>query len=676
MKEKFLKSRGGKVFLILFLTLSLAISTLSGILFGMQSLNHTTFSHNGEALLETKLLESYCLQAQCALQDFYISPMQSFEEYLNEQNKNNEFGNLRFSLQNEKGETLYSNFKEGEKTLYTVSDNFRISHVFWLDEVRNALANGTLNSSVLTEESKMALKHLDQYKNDRQIALYINCKIEAALSEELTAHDSPYYIHLFFETLDAHALALKLTFFASTVLSVACFILLLQSAGKKANVEGVYLPRRHKFPGDLLLFLSIGGIATIIALLCLLSEFFVPRFLFGGGVIDFAVPLSIFLVSLGLLFTSLIFSLTVYCLAVQTKAHVFWRYTCIGRLRHSTKGVGKRLVNFLKDLPSLWQIALVLTAFLACIGVCLLFSNSNVWGIYAFVWALAFALFILLLYRRFRKIMLETEEIAKGDLQKKVSDKHLCGDLKRHADAINQIGDSMEHAVEERMKSEHFKTELITNVSHDIKTPLTSIISYVDLLEKEQLQNENAKEYVAVLSRQSARLKKLIEDLLEASKASAGTLPVTLECVDLDILSTQILGEYEERFADKSLDFRMQKSAPNITVRADSRHLWRVLDNLFSNVYKYAMPLSRVYLDLTVQGGKAQILLRNMSKEPLHISAADLTERFVRGDASRNTEGSGLGLSIAKSLTELQGGTFDIQIDGDLFKVLITLPLA
>ncbi len=671
MKEKLFKSQGFKVFLILFLTLSLTVSALSGLLFGLQAFNHSTVSKNNTSLLEEAFLREYCRKAQSTLQ-LRLFPVRGISESIDKQFSGYNFGNLRVALENESGETVYSNFKEEEATLQAEANSYSDSKTFWLSELNSLLANNTLDTSLLSKGSKEALANLEQYNGNENISLYFTYTLKLALAENLTAQDAPFYIHRFFETLETHTLAVKLTFFISTVLSVALLVLLIQSAGKKEGVAGVYLPRRHRFPGDLLLLLSLAGLIVIFALLFLLTDFFGPHFLLYGGVLDFAVRLSIFLLFFGFCLSSLIFVLTVYCLTVQTKAHAFLRLTCLAKLHRGNK----RLLKFLKDLPSLWQVGIVVLVFLVGIGVCLSFSSSNIWSFWAFAWALGLALYVLLLYRSFRKIMKETKAIAAGDLQKKVSEQHLYGDFKRHADAINHIGDSMEHAVEERMKSERFKTELITNVSHDIKTPLTSIVSYVDLLEKEHLQNENAKEYIAVLSRQSARLKKLIEDLMEASKASAGTLPVHNESINLDILSSQILGEYEERFAEKQLDFRLQKSRDNITVLADSRHLWRVLDNLFSNVFKYAMPTSRVYFDLSEQDGKAQILLRNMSKEPLHISAADLTERFVRGDASRNTEGSGLGLSIAKSLTELQGGSFDIQIDGDLFKVQLTFPLA
>jgi signal transduction histidine kinase len=225
------------------------------------------------------------------------------------------------------------------------------------------------------------------------------------------------------------------------------------------------------------------------------------------------------------------------------------------------------------------------------------------------------------------------------------------------------------------MKSERFKTELITNVSHDIKTPLTSIINYVDLIKKEECSNEKIKEYIDVLDRQANRLKKLTEDLVEASKASSGTLSVEFTKCNLALLINQALGEFYEKFDTKGLQVVQTIDDQEVFVMADGRRLWRVFDNLLNNIYKYAMSGTRVYLDLKIHNGVAIITFRNISEQPIDVSDEELTERFVRGDRSRNTEGSGLGLSIAKSLTELQNGTFEISTDGDLFKVKITFDI-
>ena len=244
-------------------------------------------------------------------------------------------------------------------------------------------------------------------------------------------------------------------------------------------------------------------------------------------------------------------------------------------------------------------------------------------------------------------------------------------ECKKHAENLNKIGEGMSRAVDERMKSERFKTELITNVSHDIKTPLTSIINYVDLLGKEELHNDKAAEYLEVLDRQSSKLKKLIEDLVEASKASTGSLPVSNERIEAGVFLTQTVGEFEEKLSLVGLELIVNKPLEQVYIMADGRHLWRVVDNLMNNICKYAQPDSRVYVNLDSTGECVTITFKNMSKYPLNISGEELMERFVRGDQSRNTEGHGLGLSIAKSLMDLMKGELEIIVDGDLFKVVL-----
>ena len=232
--------------------------------------------------------------------------------------------------------------------------------------------------------------------------------------------------------------------------------------------------------------------------------------------------------------------------------------------------------------------------------------------------------------------------------------------------------EGLDAAVEESLKNERMKTELITNVSHDIKTPLTSIINYVDLLKRENPQDPKIQGYLEILEEKSLRLKTLTEDVVEASKASTGN--ISLEMADLNFVELvhQVIGEFEERFQEKNLSMMVHFDQDEAIICADGRRMWRVLENVFGNVAKYAMDNTRVYAEIKVNQPNVTFSLKNISAQPLNISADELTERFIRGDVSRNTEGSGLGLSIAKSLTELQGGEFKLYLDGDLFKVTIT----
>lgn len=249
------------------------------------------------------------------------------------------------------------------------------------------------------------------------------------------------------------------------------------------------------------------------------------------------------------------------------------------------------------------------------------------------------------------------------------------GEFSKLAFNINSISDGLEKAVESELKSERLKTELITNVSHDIRTPLTSIITYVDLL-KQETNPEKAAEYIEVLEQKSQRLKVLTDDLFEAAKASSGTMPVQLEDIDIVSLLTQGLGEVNDKIEASQLDIKLQYPKHRVLVKADGKLLWRSIENLLSNIFKYALTGSRVYIDIQDLGEEIMVTFKNISANELNIPVEELMERFKRGDESRSSQGSGLGLSIAESLIELQKGTFKIQIDGDLFKAIITLPKA
>ncbi len=262
-------------------------------------------------------------------------------------------------------------------------------------------------------------------------------------------------------------------------------------------------------------------------------------------------------------------------------------------------------------------------------------------------------------------------KIAGGDTAYQMDLRGLSGKELRMGTMLNSIGTGLERALQEQVKSERLKADLITNVSHDIKTPLTSIINYVDLLKRENLPGERVQEYLNVLEQKSQRLKNLTEDLVEASKASSGNVKLEMATLDIVEMIWQTNGEFEGKFSTRNLELVSGLPDNSIFIEADGRHLWRVLENVYNNAFKYAMEHSRVYTDLAVTDNNVYFTIKNVSESPLNVQGNDLTERFVRGDVSRTTEGSGLGLSIAQSLTRLQGGSFDIIIDGDLFKVQI-----
>lgn len=342
------------------------------------------------------------------------------------------------------------------------------------------------------------------------------------------------------------------------------------------------------------------------------------------------------------------------------------------RLGHALHRGGSKLME---KLPLFWTAALgcLLLFFLEGLCIYAVWCGNGLEGVWFLLKVLEAAIVIYAVISM-RELQRGGRELAAGNLDYKVPLEKLRWDFKAHGENLNSMRTAIQAAVEDQMKSERMKTELITNVSHDIKTPLTSIVSYVDLLKKQEMPTPEAKEYLEVLDRQSAKLKKLTEDLVEAAKASTGSMTVNFQRTDVNVLLTQSAGEYQEKLQSKTLQLLLTPAKDTPAISADGRLLWRVFENLLSNIYKYALPGTRVYLTCESDENTVTITFRNISATPLNITADELMERFVRGDDSRHTEGSGLGLSIARSLTQLQKGTFDLSIDGDLFKAVLTFP--
>lgn len=471
----------------------------------------------------------------------------------------------------------------------------------------------------------------------------------------LQVETAPTYSYLLLSWLTEHTgLTIFLTaLFAVLALFFFCFS--MASAGHWAGHEGIHLTWLDKIPAD-------------VWLLVLLCTFFIgwEAFYYEWGRVFFCAAL----VPLVLLFLC--------AFAAQCKAGTVLRGALIGRIARFLWRIVRSLFlglwRIARNLPLLWKTALVMAGVFFLEMLFVLAGYGSVDGIFVIMKAveLLAALYIALNLRALQK---GGEKLARGDFSSPIDTKYLIGDFKRYGQELNDVQSGLEQAVQEQMKAEHLKTELITNVSHDIKTPLTSIVNYVDLLKKEDMPSPAAREYIAVLDRQSHRLKKLTEDLVEASKASSGALNVELQPTDVNVLLSQIEGEYQERLAACHLTLVTQPPAPGTMIQADSRLLSRVMDNLVSNVCKYALENTRVYVTAAVRDGQAVISFKNVSRDELNISPDELMERFVRGDASRHSEGSGLGLSIARSLVQLQGGTFALSIDADLFRADIVFPL-
>ncbi len=456
---------------------------------------------------------------------------------------------------------------------------------------------------------------------------------------------------------------------AGLLFCVADLIFLLCSAGHRQGVEGITLNLQDKIPLDLYLFavgFTVWGLAAFIRSVDWNYEWY-DAFLM--------IVCALVLVLAGLLMLA-----AVMTLATRVKAGNLWRNTLLYRFfqlfRRYARKTWSGLTEFFQAIPLIWRTPLLFCAVTAVNVILAVAAFSNGSG-GAFLIGFLFNLFLLAVCCRvaidLHKLKKAGEMLAAGDFEYKVTVKNMFLDLRRHAENLNAIGDGMSAAVEQKMKSERLKTELITNVSHDLKTPLTSIVNYVDLMKKEGLTG-TAADYLAVLDRQSQRLKKLTEDLVEASKASTGNIPLILTRTDVAELVNQAVGEYSERLAAAKLEPVVSAPQEEVFVRADGRLLWRVVDNLLSNACKYALTGTRLYIDILPEPTEVIISMKNISREKLNVNADELMERFVRGESSRTTEGSGLGLNIARSLTELQRGNFRLLVDGDLFKAEITFP--
>ena len=447
----------------------------------------------------------------------------------------------------------------------------------------------------------------------------------------------------------------------SLLLSIVSFIVLMCVSGKRPHTEEIIPGVLNRVPFDLLLatVVLLGMFVILLADSFSYNDVLVATILLAG-IAAFAC------IGLGLCMS----------FAARVKQRSLLKNTVIYRCIRLCGKCLKGIWRLMSVIPLVWRTALIVLGymFLEFLVMMLCWWESDVLLVFWFMTrpvVFAAVLYVALMLRKLQK---GGQALASGNLRYYTDTKGLFWDFKRHGENLNSIAVGMNAAVEERLKSERMKTELITNVSHDIKTPLTSIINYADLIGKEPCENEKITEYSKVLTRQSARLRRLIDDLVEASKASTGNLEVDLAPCDASVFLMQAAGEYEQRLKDAGLTLVTKQPEETVRIMADGRRMWRIFDNLMTNICKYALPGTRVYLNLEPIGDQVMISFKNTSRQQLDIREEELLERFVRGDTSRSTEGNGLGLSIARSLAELQKGELRVFIDGDLFKVILIFP--
>ena len=562
-----------------------------------------------------------------------------------------------YLLVNEEAKIAYTNIQQTSKTntIEKLKQEIISNNKYW------SISNNQIQTNIerLSEENIVRNEDLQKISE-----FSMNKQYYTAFDETVQNIDSSSDITLnralYNQTKSLYKYSYS-TLIISIIIGSIELIYLIYSLGYVKNKEEIYLSWLDKIPLEILFFgyCLLFFVEAALLVMCL-------------SVISVDVNLCVMLIMLVGYFSVLSALYGAGTLLKRIKAHTFFKnsitYRILKWLIQKYKNV-KNIISSNKNLGgkiALYFIGIVTVSIL--IG--LIFKEFGILlDIVFWIWCYYK---IMKEVDKFKQIHDATEKIYKGDTNIKLDESLYTGVLKELAIYINDIAGGFSNAIKESLKSERLKTELITNVSHDIKTPLTSIINYVNLLKQENIQNEKAKEYIEVLDNKSQRLKKLIEDLVEASKASSGNIKINKELLNVKELLNQVTGEFEDKFNSRGLNIISKLPEKTVYIKADSRYLYRVLENIYSNVAKYAEENTRVYIDCILEEeNTVAIYVKNISKDELNISADELMQRFVRGDKSRNTEGSGLGLSIAKSLTELQDGTFNIYLDGDLFKVAI-----
>lgn len=559
-----------------------------------------------------------------------------------------EYKNFKYLIIDNKNSVAYTNV---EHTMFTDS----------IEEIKERLAKNSIywnyeKGNVNTSIEKLKLEEIRYKSIYKSIDDAKNFSVYTSLENDLTYYDQYRTNKTVF---DMAQILYKPALYLLPLSIVAVLVLLIMNCfliGLRNEKGEVILNAFDKTP--LLVALIILFILSMIGcgfLIALTSE-------------NLTLILSGIAIGAVIVYISFVFFLETIIKRIKSKT--LFRNTITYRILRWIKSL---ITSMTRNANMTVKLILIFIAFgiLNIIGFGLSINNEPIgFFILIAIWVYAFAKMHQWLVR-YIEIKNAINEIYIGNTEVHLDEKRYKGSLNSMAIQVNDIAGGLSNAIQEKLKSERLKTELITNVSHDIKTPLTSIINYVDLLKKEKMPNEQAEEYLNILDNKSQRLKRLTEDLVEASKASSGNIKLNIEKLNVNELLKQVSGEFEDKFKSRNLEEVMSLPEKNVYINADSRYMYRILENMYSNISKYAMDNTRVYIDVIPNNNRITIQMKNISKEKLNISTEELMQRFVRGDSARNTEGSGLGLSIATSLTTLQGGTFNIYLDGDLYKVII-----
>lgn len=583
------------------------------------------------------------------------------EEILTDLNEDTEF-------KTENGYIYYKTYLENRNFKFLIIDNKTNTAITNLtqtmrtdsvDKIKEELSKNSYywnyeNKEVKTNISNLSIEDIKYVYQYKTLEENYDCTIYTSINEDVTQfHDDYYNLYITYKICTNSVKTAIINIIITLVLVIVSAILITIYAGRKRNFKEIQLELIDKIPLEIIL------VAMFIPSIMLL---------FLGIELSYSLNIATIIGNIGILIIMYSIALISYeSIVRRIKTNTILKNTIIYRLC-------KWIKNGVKNIFNNFNLAAKIIVILACMLIfTLVFSNWGFTGIILLIAMYVFAFkYCFDNITKFLNIKNTVKKIYEGDTKVRLQEDEYTGVLKELCIYVNDIAGGFTNAIDKSLKSERMKTELITNVSHDIKTPLTSIINYVDLLKKEDMPNEKAKEYLDILEQKSQRLKRLTEDLIEASKASSGNIKLDMKKINVNELIKQISGEFEDKFKNKNLDLNIEIPKEDVFILADSRYLYRVMENMYTNIEKYAMENSRVYVDLLEENKKVKIEIKNISKEKLNISANELMERFVRGESSRNTEGSGLGLSIAQSLTKLQKGEFGIYLDGDLFKVIIS----
>lgn len=626
------------------------------ILIGQADLLETICPVTGISLAECARWYSdpanFVLSMYVRLDEVCTSIYSRYQEYTNLQEESwsqEAPSNLRYCIENTATGDLYTNtgaatYDEGKAQILQ-EDNF----VSLYEGERSFDIMVTDPDSVLNTEAEewfMVKRYVN--KNER---VFLAVDLEYPVSDELQVYAG------YFARREGMIMISLVAAVISGILMLAAFVLSVLTAGWQEGRCTPLLQPMDRIPTEL-----AAGVYMIIAVLyviLLTSQKDPSDGIFSGEWIPVALTVS----SAWLVFLSAVTSLI-----RRIRTRTLWTNSICRLLAVTWLRVTRART------ASVQLLFLYIGFFILNFMFPLLFERVGIFM--TLVLDMAALLYLLRDMAGKRSIWEGIHQISQGDLSYKIDTTALQGETAEMAKAINEMGDGLQKAVDAIVKNERLKAELITNVSHDLKTPLTSIVSYVDLLKREHLEGERVQHYIEVLDQKSQRLRQLTEDLVEASKISSGNVELQMMQMQFQSMIQQAYGEFQERLEEKQLSARWEMDKEPLMILADGRHLWRILENLLGNIYKYAREGTQIDISLHRSGSQAVFTLTNISRETLTIDAEELMGRFVRGDKSRNTEGSGLGLSIAQSLTELQGGTFRLTVNGDRFQAVICFPLA